>query len=144
MAKTIDSAKNATPEDLVEEENPQDAADSALEGEDGDEEDLTLPVDPTAEDSSRALISSRERGAATVSGSGGIYVPDALMANPITRWLAEAYIELRKVTWPDMSDAWNMTLIVIVVSAVMAALLAASDFGLGHLLSYFVSLGLGR
>lgn len=144
MAKTIDSAKNATPEDLVEEENPQDAAGSALDGDEGDEEDLTLPVDPTAEDSSRALTSSRERGAATVSGSGGIYVPDALMANPITRWLAEAYIELRKVTWPEMNDAWNMTLIVIVVSAVMAALLAASDFGLGHLLSYFVSLGLGK
>ena len=143
MAKTIDSAKNATPEDLVEEENPQDAADSALEGEDGDEEDLTLPVDPTAEDSSRALISSRERGAATVSGSGGIYVPDALMANPITRWLAEAYIELRKVTWPDMSDAWNMTLIVIVVSAFVALVLGGADFGLTRLVTWLSGLTAG-
>lgn len=130
----------------MEEETPLDASDSTPEGEDGEEEDLTLPVDPTAgeDDSSRALTSSRERGMSAVSGSGGIYVPELLMRNPVTKWLAEAYIELRKVTWPHMRDAWNMSLVVIVISVIMAGLLAASDFGLGHLLSYFVSLGLGK
>jgi preprotein translocase SecE subunit len=51
---------------------------------------------------------------------------------------------LRKVTWPTRRDAWNMTIITIVVSAIMSALLALSDFGLGHLLSYLVSIGLGK
>ncbi len=162
MAKTIDKAKNAAragsrraagdapPEELLEEETPLDAEDSAPESAEEapseEEEDLSLEVDPTArqEESSRALAPSGERRVAGVSGTGGIYVPAPLMRNPITRWLAEAYIELRKVTWPEPRDAWNMTLVVIVVSVVMAALLAAADFGLGHLLSYFVSLGLGK
>jgi preprotein translocase SecE subunit len=164
LAKTIDKAKNAAgrarsrraasdapPEELREEETSRDAEDSALESVDEaageDEEDLSLEVDPTAakeEESSRALAPAGERRVASVSGTGGIYVPAPLMRNPITRWLAEAYIELRKVTWPETRDAWNMTLIVIVVSVIMAGLLAAADFGLGHLLTYFVSLGLGK
>ena len=167
MAKTIDKAKNAAgrarsrraasdapPEELREEETSRDAEDSALDSvdeapgmTDDEEEDLSLEVDPTAakeEESSRALAPAGERRVPSVSGTGGIYVPAPLMRNPITRWLAEAYIELRKVTWPETRDAWNMTLIVIVVSVVMAGLLAAADFGLGHLLTYFVSLGLGK
>ncbi|HEU0028141.1 MAG TPA: preprotein translocase subunit SecE [Ktedonobacterales bacterium] len=163
MAKTIDKAKNAaaragsrraasdaTPKELHE-ETPLDAEDAALnsadEADGEEEEDLSLEVDPTAakeDESSRALAPSGERRVAGVSGTGGIYVPAPLMRNPITRWLAEAYIELRKVTWPETRDAWNMTLVVIVVSVVMAGLLAAADFGLGHLLTYFVSLGLGK
>jgi preprotein translocase SecE subunit len=161
LAKTIDKAKNAaragskraksdaTPEELLDGETPLDAEDSAPEGVDevdSEEEDLSLEVDPTArkDDSERALTALSERGATARSGSGGIYVPEPLMRNRFTRWLAEAYIELRKVTWPEPRDAWNMTLIVIAVSVIMSGLLAAADFGLGHLLSYFVSLGLGK
>jgi preprotein translocase SecE subunit len=161
LAKTIDKAKNAArsgskravsdtaPEELLDEETPLDSADATPDGADEDvseEEDLSLAVDPTArqEDSDRALATSGERGATPRSGSGGIYVPAALMGNPFTRWLAESYIELRKVTWPEPREAWNMTLVVIAVSVIMSLLLAAADFGLGHLLSYFVSLGLGK
>lgn len=128
-----------------------DAADNADDADDEqeEEEDLSLEVDPTAQQdepasASRALTAAGAQGITTRSGAGGIYVPEFMMATPITRWLAEAYIELRKVTWPEMRDAWNMSLAVIAVSVVMAGLLAAADFGLGHLLSYFVSLGLGK
>ncbi len=163
MAKTIDKAKNsaarrgsgrtasdAAPEELLDGETPLDAEDSAPEGEDEgageEEEDLSLAVDPTArqDDSERALASSDERGVTARSGTGGIYVPEPLMRNPFTRWLAESYIELRKVTWPGTREAWNMTLIVIAVSVIMSLLLAAADFALGHLLSYLVGLGLGK
>lgn len=162
MAKTIDKAKNAaragskrptsdaTPEETLDGETPLDSEDSTPVGMDEnageEEEDLSLEVDPTAreDDSGRALAPSGERGVTARSGSGGIYVPAPLMRNPFTRWLAESYIELRKVTWPETREAWNMTLIVIAVSVVMSLLLAAVDFGLGHLLSYFVSLGLGK
>lgn len=164
MAKTIDKAKNAArsgskravsdtaPEELLDGDTPLDAEDSMPEGLEGadedasEEEDLSLAVDPTAkrEGSDRALATSGERDVTARSGSGGIYVPAALMGNPVTRWLAESYIELRKVTWPETREAWNMTLVVIAVSAIMSLLLAAADFGLGHLLSYFVSLGLGK
>ena len=157
MAKSANTAKNAA--SGAAPENDMDADDSELEsaadGED-EEEDLSLPVDPTArgeddtadeadgEPAARALTPASAAGVTIRPGSGGIYVPAILMRNPVTRWLAEAYIELRKVTWPETREAWNMSLIVVAVSVVMAGFLAAADFGLGHLLSYFVSLGLGK
>ena len=52
----------------------------------------------------------------------------------IGRFVFEAYYELRhKVTWPTFEEARNMTLIVIVLSAVIGAALALVDFGLYHL-----------
>jgi len=71
---------------------------------------------------------------------GGVYVPEFLMGNPATRWLAEAYVELRKVTWPTPQTAWNMTLIVIIVSALVAVVLGAADFGLTRLVTWLSSL----
>ncbi len=162
MAKTIDKAKNsarasskraasdATPEEMLDGETLVDSEDASPSGADEgvseEEEELSLAVDPTArqDDAERALTTPGERSVTARSGAGGIYVPAPLMRNGFTRWLAEAYIELRKVTWPEPREAWNMTLVVIVVSVVMSGLLAAADFGLGRLLSYFVSLGLGK
>lgn len=46
----------------------------------------------------------------------------------------EAYYELRhKVTWPTFEEARNMTFVVIVLSAVIAAFLWAVDYGLYNL-----------
>lgn len=148
MAKTIDKESNSAartsdavrePQDVeemdpVNEEQPEDDfdAEEAPEIDDeADEADESLAVAP--------VPGADERLVARHS-SAGVQVPAALLANPFTKGLAEAYIELRKVTWPTRRDAWNMTIIVIVVSAIMAGLLAATDWGLGHLLSYFVSI----
>jgi preprotein translocase subunit SecE len=150
LAKTIDREKNSAartsdavrePQDVEETEPVDDAqaddADDALDADDlleadseGDEELAIAPV-------------SEER-AITRTSAAGVQAPAALLKNPFTRGMTEAYIELRKVTWPTRRDAWNMTIITIVVSAIMSALLALSDFGLGHLLSYLVSIGLGK
>jgi len=52
----------------------------------------------------------------------------------IGRFVFDAYNELRhKVTWPTFEEARNMTLIVIVLSAIIGAALALVDFGLYHL-----------
>lgn len=148
MAKTIDRENNSAartsdavrePQDVeemdpVNEEQPEDDfdAEEAPEIDDeADQDDESLAVAP--------VPGADERLVARHS-SAGVQVPAALLANPFTKGLAEAYIELRKVTWPTRRDAWNMTIIVIVVSAIMAGLLAATDWGLGHLLSYFVSI----
>jgi preprotein translocase SecE subunit len=148
LAKTVDTAKKTAPEDVLGDEISQDTDSVASADSVDEEEDLSLEVDPTARDEEpravRALAPARGGAPSVSEGTGGIYVPPALLGNPITRWLAESYIELRKVTWPEPRDAWNMSLVVIVVSVVMALALAATDFGLGHLLSYFVSLGLGK
>ncbi len=52
----------------------------------------------------------------------------------IGRFIYEAYYELRhKVTWPTVTEARNMTFMVLLLSAVVAVILALADFGLYHL-----------
>jgi len=54
----------------------------------------------------------------------------------VGRFVLESYYELRhKVTWPTFIEARNMTIIVIVLSAVVGAILALADLGLFHLFS---------
>jgi len=69
--------------------------------------------------------------------------PPAIMANPVTRFIYEAYQELRKVTWPRPQDAWNMTLVVVAMSAAVALLLGAADLVLTKALTFLVQLGTG-
>lgn len=54
--------------------------------------------------------------------------------NRIGRFILEAYYELRhKVTWPTFEEAKNMTVMVLLLSAVVGAILALADFGLYRL-----------
>lgn len=148
MAKTIDRENNsaARTSDAVRE--PQDVEEMDPVNEEQPEDDFDAEeapeIDDEADEADESLAVAPVPGAdervVTRHSSAGVQVPAALLANPFTKGLAEAYIELRKVTWPTRRDAWNMTIIVIVVSAIMAGLLAATDWGLGHLLSYFVSI----
>lgn len=148
MAKTIDRENNsaARTSDAVRE--PQDVEEMDPVNEEQPEDDFDAEEAPEIDDEADqadeslavAPVPGAEERLVARHSSAGVQVPAALLANPFTKGLAEAYIELRKVTWPTRREAWNMTIIVIVVSAIMAGLLAASDWGLGHLLSYFVSI----
>ncbi len=147
MAKTIDREKNsaARTSDAVREPL------GVEETEPVDDAEFDDTVDADAVDDAAEVDANEELAVAPVDEervvarrTAGVQAPDALLKNPLTRGLTEAYIELRKVTWPTRRDAWNMTLVTIIVSALMAGLLAAADYGLGHLLSYLVSLGLGH
>ena len=54
--------------------------------------------------------------------------------NRFGNFIYEAYYELRhKVTWPTFLEARNMTVIVIILSLILAAVLAAVDYGLYNL-----------
>jgi preprotein translocase subunit SecE len=56
------------------------------------------------------------------------------------RFVDESRIELMKVTWPTRSEAWNMTLVVIALSAAVAVLLGVADIILTHVLSWVLSI----
>lgn len=66
--------------------------------------------------------------------------PQWLMRNGFTRFLVESYLELLKVTWPRPDEAWNMTLIVVAMSAFVALVLGAADLGLQQALRFIVAL----
>ena len=111
---------------------------------DADELESTSRADEIALDQEAAQAASRalaERPI-TTGVTRRPAVPQPLMGNPITRYLAESAIELRyNVTWPVPREAWNMTLIVIAMSAFVAALLGLADVALIRALDWVVSLG---
>jgi len=56
----------------------------------------------------------------------------------IVRFVRESYHELRyKVTWPTFQEARNMTIVVIALSAVIAAILGIADAALLQLFRLF-------
>lgn len=58
----------------------------------------------------------------------------------IAEYLRDTRGELRKVSWPTRKQATNLTLIVLAVTAAMAAFLGAVDFLFATLVSLIVSL----
>jgi preprotein translocase SecE subunit len=64
------------------------------------------------------------------------------MGNAVTRYAAESANELwTNTTWPTWREAWNFTLIVLVMAAVVAVILGIADLGLTQLLTTFLRLG---
>jgi preprotein translocase SecE subunit len=63
-------------------------------------------------------------------------------SNRLGRFTLDAYYELRhKVTWPTFQEARNMTVVVIILSAVIGAILAGADYGLYHLFAFISGAG---
>lgn len=87
-----------------------------------------------------AAIAARRPIAGTVSRER-FQAPQWMMANGVTRFIAESINELLKVSWPTVSDTWQMTIIVIIMSAIVAAILGVADIGLIRALSWVVGLG---
>lgn len=60
-----------------------------------------------------------------------------LRSTRLGRFILDAYYELRhKVTWPTWQEARNMTVVVIILSAIIGAILAGVDYGLYQLFSF--------
>lgn len=120
-------------ESMMDEEADQfdDSAEEAPDADNADNADNALPA---AFAGNREITSTADRTALRTYS-----VPAWTLGNPITRFIAESYIELRKVTWPTWGEAWNWTLIVIAMSAIIAIILAAADFGLTRLITWIIS-----
>lgn len=56
-------------------------------------------------------------------------------SNPITQFIRESRIELRKVVWPSRQEATRLTLVVIGVSAGVGLVLGGFDFAIAQLFS---------
>lgn len=53
-------------------------------------------------------------------------------------YFQESYQEFRRVNWPDRRETFHLTMIVIVVSLVVAALLGVLDIIFAYLLKRFL------
>ncbi len=65
-----------------------------------------------------------------------------IRSNRWGRFVLDAYYELRhKVTWPTFQEARNMTIVVILLSAVIGLILAGADYGLYHFFAFISGVG---
>ncbi len=58
--------------------------------------------------------------------------------NAIVRYYRETIGELKKVVWPTREEAWRLTLIVLLVITVMAAILGTADYAFTQLIRVLV------
>jgi preprotein translocase SecE subunit len=54
-------------------------------------------------------------------------------------WLTDVFSELRKVQWPTPQEAWNLTVVVIVVCIAFGIATGAIDFTFQWLLQHLVA-----
>jgi len=52
------------------------------------------------------------------------------------RFFMDIYSELRKVTWPGREDTIHLTVVVVVVTLILGAILGAIDIGFGWLIDH--------
>lgn len=57
----------------------------------------------------------------------------------LTTYISEVRLELTKVTWPKKREITRLTLLVFVISAIVAVYLGAFDFALTKLLSQILT-----
>ena len=105
----------------------------------GDEEDVLAEdeiVDEAVSGGSEQAV-TRASAQATAVRTGA---PAWVMGNGFTRYIYESIVELRKVTWPTRQQTWQLTLVVIAMSAFVAILLGLFDLGLVKLIGYLITL----
>lgn len=60
------------------------------------------------------------------------------MINQIVTFIREAKIELLKVNWPTKKQTKNYTILVVVISLIVAAFLGGLDYFFSYLLKQFL------
>jgi preprotein translocase subunit SecE len=105
----------------------------------GDEDDVLAEdeiVDEAVSGGSEQAV-TRASAQATAVRTGA---PAWVMGNGFTRYIYESIVELRKVTWPTRQQTWQLTLVVIAMSAFVAILLGLFDLGLVKLIGWLITL----
>lgn len=64
--------------------------------------------------------------------------PEKKKRNPLFRYFSTAVGELRKVSWPSRTEAWQKTQVVIAFSFIFAVFLGTVDYLLSSLIQLFL------
>ncbi len=57
------------------------------------------------------------------------------MLNRIIEYIRKVYLEMRKVTWPTRNDITNSTIVVLIISTIVALIIFALDTVFSTMLS---------
>lgn len=132
-AARSDAANAAVHDDLRDEDTL--VSDENVVPDDASDEQEIESGGELAVDSDRAVVRRRQTEEVETGGVMGY-----LLSHSFTRYFAESYLEMRKVTWPTPTDARNMTIIVIAMSAFVAIVLGIADIGLTRALEWLTTL----
>jgi preprotein translocase SecE subunit len=150
VAKTVGKGKGSSLRARISAEPETDLVDSSSD--EPRDEELAIPEDDELEADTGDEVPA---GGAVLAPSDipselhriegrprSVHIPEWMMGNAVTRYAAESFVELyTNTTWPTWREAWNFTLIVIVISTVVAIILGIADLGLVQVLTWFVGLG---
>ena len=150
MAKTVGKGKGSSLRGRISAEPEADLVDSSGDEPRDDEQDVAEDDEFEAEAgdgmrSGNAVLAPSDIPAELHRIEGRprtVHIPEWMMGNAVTRYAAESFVELySNTTWPTWREAWNFTLIVLAMAAVVGVILGVADLGLTQLLTWFVSLG---
>jgi preprotein translocase subunit SecE len=78
-----------------------------------------------------------EKSVARPSGKPGFF---QRIGDGIKRYVGETSGELKKVSWPTRREAWYLTVIVLVVTGIMALVLGSFDYLFSKLFEWILQL----
>ncbi|HUF52150.1 MAG TPA: preprotein translocase subunit SecE [Dehalococcoidia bacterium] len=73
----------------------------------------------------RGAPKTQQARRASGGGGGGFLRP---------RFVTDIWSELRKVVWPEREDVMHLTVVIVIVTLIIGAVLGAIDFGFGWLI----------
>lgn len=76
------------------------------------------------------------RPAPSGGGPGNVGRPHSRGSLLRPTWATEIFSEVKKVQWPTRHEAWNLTLVVLLVSVVLGIALGGIDTGFGWFMQH--------
>jgi preprotein translocase SecE subunit len=97
-------------------------------------QDRVQTTEKTIKAATREAAKASSSKASAKRDAKGLSFIVRLRNTKLGRFIYDSYYELRyKATWPTIEEARNMTIMVVIISAVLGAILSLVDFGLYHL-----------
>jgi len=96
-------------------------------------------VKPAAKETKPAPKENKEEKSITRASKPSFF---QRTADSIKRYVNETVGELRKVSWPTRREAWYLTIVVLVVTSIMAVVLGTFDYLFSKLFELILKLPL--
>ncbi len=100
---------------------------------------MAKEVKPVAKETKPAPKENKEEKSITRASKPNFF---QRTGDSIKRYVNETIGELRKVSWPTRREAWSLTVMVLIVTAIMAIILGAFDYLFSKIFEWILTLPL--
>ncbi len=103
------------------------------------EKTVAKEVKPVAKETKPAPKPTKEEKNVTRASKPNVF---QRAVEGVKRYVNETVGELRKVSWPSRREAWSLTVVVLIVTGVMSALLGTFDYIFSKIFEWILTLPL--